>query len=97
MWQVTTTTVPLTVRALGMIKKGTNKHINKISGSSSQYEIQTIAELLVSFGEYDQYDRKIWSKRGNENHKFKECIQPQLSLPSRSLIKTRWRIVRNRK
>ena len=35
--------MPVIAGALGMIKKGTSKHINKIPGSSSQYEIKTIA------------------------------------------------------
>ena len=35
-----TNTVSVIMGALGMIKKGTNKHVNKISGCLSQYEIQ---------------------------------------------------------
>ena len=30
--------MPVIMGALGMIKKGTNKHINKILGCPSQYE-----------------------------------------------------------
>ena len=35
MWHLKTTTVPVIVGALGMIKKGTDKHINKIPVSFS--------------------------------------------------------------
>ena len=34
-----------------MIKKGTDKHTNNIPDSPSRYEIQNIAELLLSLGE----------------------------------------------
>ena len=43
MWQLKNTTVPVIVGALGTIKKQTNKHINKIPGSLSQYYIDKIA------------------------------------------------------
>ena len=43
MWHLKTTNMPVIVGALGMIKKGTDKHINKIAGSPSLYEIQKIA------------------------------------------------------
>ena len=35
-----TTTMPMTVGALGIIKKGTDKHINNIPGRPSLYEIK---------------------------------------------------------
>ena len=38
-----TITVPVIVGTLCMIKKGTDKHINKISGCLSLYVLQTIA------------------------------------------------------
>ena len=37
-----TTTVLVVVGALGMIKKGTDKRVNKLLGSPSRYEIQKI-------------------------------------------------------
>ena len=37
------TTEPVIVEVLGMIKKGSDKHINKIPDSSSLYEIQKLA------------------------------------------------------
>ena len=60
MWHLKTTTVPVIVGALGMIKKGSDKHINKIPGSPSQYEIQKLhfAELLISLLDYYQYEWK---------------------------------------
>ena len=42
MWHFKTTTVPLIVGALCMIKKGTDKQMNKIPGCPSLYEIQKI-------------------------------------------------------
>ena len=42
MWHLKTTTMPVIVGALGMIKKGTDKHINKIACSSSLCEMQKI-------------------------------------------------------
>ena len=39
-WQIKTTTEPVIKGALGMIKKGTDEHINKISGNLSLDEIQ---------------------------------------------------------
>ena len=46
MWHLKTTTVPVILIALGIIKKETNKHINKIPGSPSLYEIQKNDTLL---------------------------------------------------
>ena len=46
--------MPVIVGALGMIKKGTDKHINKISGSPRQYKNLNFVELLISFGKYYQ-------------------------------------------
>ena len=43
MWQFKTTTLPVIVEDLGMIKKGTDKHINKIPDRSSLYKMQIIA------------------------------------------------------
>ena len=41
MWKMKTT-IPVTVGALGMIKKGTQKYVNEIPGNSSVDEIQKI-------------------------------------------------------
>ena len=43
MWNLKTTTVPVIVRTLDMIKKGIDKYIDKIPGSYSLHEIQKIA------------------------------------------------------
>ena len=43
MWYVKSTTVPVIVGALGMIKKKADKHKNRIPGSSNLYEMQKIA------------------------------------------------------
>ena len=42
MWEMKTKTRPVIVRALGMIKKGTQKYINEIPGNLSLAEIQKI-------------------------------------------------------
>jgi len=42
MWHLKTTTIPVVVGALGLIKKGTNAFIEKIPGSSSLHEVQKI-------------------------------------------------------
>ena len=56
MWHLKTTTVPVIIGALSMIKKGTNKHISKMPSSPSQIEIQkksVFAELFISLREYN--------------------------------------------
>ena len=42
MWHLKTQTVPVIVGALGMIRKGTEKHLANLPGSSSLGEIQII-------------------------------------------------------
>ena len=42
MWKLKTTVVPVIVGALGMIKKGTQNHLEKIPGNHSLREIQKI-------------------------------------------------------
>ena len=46
MWHIKTPAVPEIVGALGMIKKGTDKHVNKIPDSLILYEIQKKCTLL---------------------------------------------------
>ena len=43
MWHLKTNIVPVIVGVLGMMKKGTDKHISKIPDSPSFYELQEIA------------------------------------------------------
>ena len=43
MWYLKTSTISEIVGALGMIKKGIYKHINKLPGSSKLYEKQKIS------------------------------------------------------
>ena len=43
MWKMKTKATPVIVGALGMIKKGTQKYVNEISGNLSLAEIQKIA------------------------------------------------------
>ena len=40
MWKMKTKTIPVIVRVLGMIKKGTQKYVNEIPGNFSLAEIQ---------------------------------------------------------
>ena len=42
MWKMKTKTIPVIVRVLGMIKKGTQKYVNEIPGNLSLAEIQKI-------------------------------------------------------
>ena len=42
MWSLETTIVPVVIGALGMIKKGTEKHIEKLPGKPSLHELQKI-------------------------------------------------------
>ena len=42
MWSLKATTVPVIVGALGMIKKGTHRYIEKLPGIHHLYEIQKI-------------------------------------------------------
>ena len=42
MWYLKTTNEPVIVGGFGMVKKGTNKCIIKIAGSTSPYEMQKI-------------------------------------------------------
>ena len=57
-----TPTVAVQMKALGIVKKGRDRHILKISSSPSLYEIQKIrfAQLLISFGVYFQC---VWKNR----------------------------------
>ena len=53
--------MPVIVGAKDMIKKGTDKHINEILGSSSLYEMQknfTLPKLVISLGENYQFEWK---------------------------------------
>ena len=61
--------VPIIMGAQGIIKKSTDKRINKITGSSRLYEIQKMhfAELLISFGEFCQCVWKISPQRATKN------------------------------
>ena len=43
MWHLKSNIVPVIVRALSIIKKAIDKHINKVPSSHSWYEIQKIA------------------------------------------------------
>ena len=42
MWKMKTKTIPVIVGTLGVIKKGTQKYVNEISGNLSLAEIQKI-------------------------------------------------------
>ena len=66
MWHLKTTTAPLIVGALGMIKKGAEMHINKLPDSRGPHEIifkMHFAELLISLKEYYRCDWNITKKR----------------------------------
>ena len=71
MWHLMTITLLVIVGALSMIKKGTDKYINKIPDCPSLYEIQKFhfAKLLI-FGEYCQCLGRIKPKRNSKKHKY---------------------------
>ena len=71
MCHLKTTTVPVIGGALGMIKKGTHRHINKIPGSPRQYESKKLhfSELLIALGEYYKCDWKKQHPKGAEKKK----------------------------
>ena len=54
-----------------MIKKGTDKHFNKIAGCPSLREIQKmhLAELLITLEEYNQCEWKITPRRDSKKKK----------------------------
>ena len=65
--------MPVIVGALGIIKKGAGKYMNKITNNLSLYEIQkmNIARLLFYPGEYEM--KNITPTR-QRNHEYIECI-----------------------
>ena len=51
LWHMKTVTIPVVIGALGMIKKGTDKHLKKIPGSPNLDEMQKkkhLQALLIS-------------------------------------------------
>ena len=74
MWHFKTTRVLVIVGTLGMIKKETEKRINKIPDNPNQYEKQKMhfAELLISLEECYQCVWKISPKRGSKKPK---CLE----------------------
>ena len=95
MWRLRTNTLPVIVRVLDIIKNGTDKHMNKISGSSSQYEIQKIALCRTLADPL----KKVLSMRLKiiTQKRQQKLIHINTFPHARSWIKTRSRIVRNRK
>ena len=48
MWGMKATTIPVAIRALGLIKKGMDKYIQKIPGDTRIQELQKITLLGMS-------------------------------------------------
>ena len=73
MWHLKTTTVPVKV---GMVKKETDKNINKIHVNLSLHEIQKNHWTLhyCSSPKYYQYSWKISPKIDRKKRKYIECI-----------------------
>ena len=69
MWHLKSITVLIVVKTLGMIKKGTDKHINKIPGSHSLDVIQKVSlcGILLILRRVTINDWKISPKRDNES------------------------------
>ena len=69
MWYLKTTTVPVILGALGMIRKGTNKNITKIPSSPSLIEIQKIVLDRIAH-HANKINQSISNDRNdNENNK----------------------------
>ena len=76
MWHLKTTTMPVIIGALGMIKKETDNYIKKISESLNLYGIQKmhLAKLIVSLREYYNMTEKSHPKKGSKKYEYIECI-----------------------
>ena len=48
MWHLKPTMIPVVVRALGTVKKGTDKYLQQIPGKPSLTEIQKIALITTA-------------------------------------------------
>ena len=48
LWHMKTVAIPVVIRTLGMIKKGTEKHLEKILGRLSLDEMQKIALTVTA-------------------------------------------------
>ena len=69
MLHLKTTTLPVILKALGIIKKGLDKHINKIIDSPSQCEIQKITlygttDLILDLARRSQRESERKQKAG---------------------------------
>ena len=65
-----TETIPVVIEALGMIKKGTEKHLEQIPGSPNLAEMQKIALY-----KHCSYPKKnlIYLKKQTNNKQLKQC------------------------
>ena len=64
-----TTTVPVIIGALSMIKKEIDDHINMTTVSPSLNELQNFAVCgtAISFEEYYEFDKTILTKQSGKN------------------------------
>ena len=69
LWHMKTATIPVVIGALGMIRKGTEKHLEQIPGSPNLAEMQKIALYR-----HCSYPKKnlIYVKKSN-NKQLKQC------------------------
>ena len=49
MWGMNTTTIPVVIGGLGLIKKGTEKHISKIAGNIKIQQVQKCVLLGTAY------------------------------------------------
>ena len=67
LWYIKTVTIPVVIGALGIIKKGTEKHLEKVPESPNLAEMQKLALTGTDPKKY-----LIYVKKSN-NEKLKQC------------------------
>ena len=72
LWHMKTVTIPVVIGVLGMIKKSTEKHLEKIPGSQNLGEMQKIARSGTTHILRKTYLFKKQKKSNNEQ--LKQCL-----------------------
>ena len=72
LWHMKTVTIPVVIWVLGIIKKGTEKHLEKIRGSPNVAEIQKIA--LTGTACIQRKTFSMWKNQTMNNWRYVECI-----------------------
>ena len=94
-WHLKTTTMPVIVGTLGMIKKGADKYINKIPSRPSQCELQKIAFSRTGYLPWRRISMWLKNITQKEAAKIDKIHIIPIFPQARSWLKIRWRIIRN--